>query len=106
MSTLNTENKIKITELIMVFIATLPMGIANILITKSQNDERLAFERQNAQSILSIQNKELFMLQNIAERAFSANISICTESITIRKQKHDAPDSSGFIISICSAITC
>lgn len=46
------------------------------------------------------------MLQNIAERAFSANISICTESITIRKQKHDAPDSSGFIISICSAITC
>lgn len=45
------------------------------------------------------------MLQNIAERAFSANISICTESITIRKQKHDAPDSSGFIISICSAIT-
>lgn len=61
MSTLNTENKIKITELIMVFIATLPMGIANIWITKSQNDERLAFERQNAESILSIQNKELFI---------------------------------------------
>jgi len=36
MTTLNTENKIKITEIIMVFIATLPMGIANIWITKSK----------------------------------------------------------------------
>ncbi|AIR86579.1 tetratricopeptide repeat protein [Pantoea rwandensis] len=61
MSTLNTESKIKITELIMVFIATLPMGVANIWITKNQNDEKLAFDRQNAKSILSIQNKELFI---------------------------------------------
>lgn len=61
MPALNTENKIKITELIMFFIATLPMGIANLWITKDQNDERLAFDRQNAQSILSIQNKELFI---------------------------------------------
>ncbi|MFB1118824.1 hypothetical protein RF240_21185 [Dickeya dadantii] len=58
---LKIENKLKLTELAMVFIATIPMGAINIWLTKTQNDERLAFERQNAQSILSIQNKELFI---------------------------------------------
>lgn len=61
MSGLNTENKLKLTEIAIIFIATIPMGAANIWLTKTQNDERLVFERQNAQSILSIQNKELFI---------------------------------------------
>lgn len=58
---LKAENKYKLTELIMLFIATIPMGILNIWIGWEQNNERLSFEKQNAQSILSIQNKELFI---------------------------------------------
>lgn len=70
MSGLKTENKLKLTELIMIFIATIPMGATNIWLNKIQNDERLTFERQNAQSILDIQNKDLFIKST--EQGFNA----------------------------------
>lgn len=63
MTTPATEEKRKKFELINMFVTTISvivMGSINIYVTYSQNNDRLEFDRQNAQSILSMQNKELF----------------------------------------------
>ncbi|WP_333602449.1 hypothetical protein [Atlantibacter hermannii] len=58
------ENKHKKFELLNAFITTLGviiMGGVNIWVTISQNNERLAFEKQNAESIFSLQKRDLFI---------------------------------------------
>lgn len=64
MSTTNNENKHKNLEILNAFITTLGviiMGTINIWVTISQNNERLAFEKQNAESIFSLQQRDLFV---------------------------------------------
>lgn len=64
MSTTNNENKHKNLEILNAFITTLGviiMGTINIWVTISQNNERLAFEKQNAESIFSLQQRDLFI---------------------------------------------
>lgn len=64
MSNANDENKHKSLEILNAFITTLGviiMGGINIWVTISQNNERLAFEKQNAESIFSLQQRDLFV---------------------------------------------